>query len=140
MQMNLACTICEEAMTWSMCMRFRPASASMVASTTSFSIFFSRVCTFPRKFTTLKVGLIANSCACRRRDAEPVLVVDVQRLKTSCWRMKMKWKGTQADKYYIIISSSIVFVFTDDGAVGQVCDRLVLLADEHVVRLLQVKG
>ncbi len=36
-----------------------------------FSIFLRRVWTFPRKFTTLIVGFIANNWAHRRRDADP---------------------------------------------------------------------
>mmetsp|Transcript_43254 Transcript_43254/g.74674 ORF Transcript_43254/g.74674 Transcript_43254/m.74674 type:complete len:250 (+) Transcript_43254:850-1599(+) len=58
--------------TSSMSMRLRPARASRVASTTPSSSLRSRVCTFPRKFTTLSVGFLASSCACRRSEAEPI--------------------------------------------------------------------
>jgi hypothetical protein len=37
-----------------------------------FSIFLSLVCTLPLKFTTLRVGLTASSCACLRREADPI--------------------------------------------------------------------
>jgi len=49
-----------------------PAWARRVASTAPSSSFRNRVCTFPRKFTTLRVGFWAKICACRRREALPI--------------------------------------------------------------------
>mmetsp|Transcript_17541 Transcript_17541/g.49817 ORF Transcript_17541/g.49817 Transcript_17541/m.49817 type:complete len:382 (-) Transcript_17541:375-1520(-) len=75
----------------SMLIRFRPASASMVASTSPASSFFSLVCTLPLKLTTLSVGLMARICACRRSDADPttepsgnsLMVFALREMKTS---------------------------------------------------------
>mmetsp|Transcript_33342 Transcript_33342/g.79059 ORF Transcript_33342/g.79059 Transcript_33342/m.79059 type:complete len:355 (+) Transcript_33342:217-1281(+) len=51
--------------------RLRPASARRVASTVPSSSFLSRVCTFPRKFTTLRCGYLERIWHCRRSAALP---------------------------------------------------------------------
>mmetsp|Transcript_16560 Transcript_16560/g.28979 ORF Transcript_16560/g.28979 Transcript_16560/m.28979 type:complete len:249 (-) Transcript_16560:194-940(-) len=55
-----------------MFMRFRPASANMVASTWPSPNLRRRVCTFPRKLTTFQVGFMLSSCDFLRKDAEPI--------------------------------------------------------------------
>mmetsp|Transcript_83619 Transcript_83619/g.167475 ORF Transcript_83619/g.167475 Transcript_83619/m.167475 type:complete len:270 (-) Transcript_83619:34-843(-) len=53
-------------------MRISPACANRVASTAPSSNLRRRVCTLPRKFTTLSVGLIARIWHCRRSEADPM--------------------------------------------------------------------
>mmetsp|Transcript_4805 Transcript_4805/g.19216 ORF Transcript_4805/g.19216 Transcript_4805/m.19216 type:complete len:372 (-) Transcript_4805:41-1156(-) len=54
-----------------MSMRFRPAIASSVQSTTPSWSLRMRDCTFPRKFTHSRVGNLFRSCDWRRSDAVP---------------------------------------------------------------------
>mmetsp|Transcript_44 Transcript_44/g.177 ORF Transcript_44/g.177 Transcript_44/m.177 type:complete len:289 (+) Transcript_44:329-1195(+) len=61
--MTLAC--------WARSMRFKPAIASKVQSTTSSLSLRMRDCTLPLKFTHLSVGNLYKSCDWRRRDAVP---------------------------------------------------------------------
>mmetsp|Transcript_6139 Transcript_6139/g.12734 ORF Transcript_6139/g.12734 Transcript_6139/m.12734 type:complete len:247 (+) Transcript_6139:246-986(+) len=56
----------------SMSILLRPAMARRVASTTPSSSLRRRVWTLPLKFTHLKVGFLAMSCAWRRREAVPM--------------------------------------------------------------------
>mmetsp|Transcript_1388 Transcript_1388/g.2920 ORF Transcript_1388/g.2920 Transcript_1388/m.2920 type:complete len:224 (+) Transcript_1388:261-932(+) len=56
----------------SMSIRFNPAMANSVASTTPSFNFRRRVWTFPRKLTHFKVGFWARIWACRRKEAVPM--------------------------------------------------------------------
>ena len=56
---------------WARPRRFRPASASSVASISPVSALRSRVSTLPRSSSTLRSGLSRRACACRRSDAAP---------------------------------------------------------------------
>mmetsp|Transcript_25018 Transcript_25018/g.64580 ORF Transcript_25018/g.64580 Transcript_25018/m.64580 type:complete len:314 (-) Transcript_25018:105-1046(-) len=56
----------------SMSIRFRPAYASSVASTTPSFSLRKRVCTLPRKLTTFSVGFLARICDCLLSEALPI--------------------------------------------------------------------
>mmetsp|Transcript_44884 Transcript_44884/g.111246 ORF Transcript_44884/g.111246 Transcript_44884/m.111246 type:complete len:286 (+) Transcript_44884:270-1127(+) len=84
-----------------MSMRLRPASASSVASTSLEASLRRRVCTLPRKLTTLSVGFLARICDCRLSEALPMteplgssaIVLPLPEIKTSRVSSRSRLQG-----------------------------------------------